>query len=218
MPKEPKTPPKPKANKPRSRPDGSANVGKVEVEAKQVDEIAALKDDIASAAAAGHRFYVYTLSDASGLFYVGKGSGGRVFAHERATSTDKNAFKAARISEAGPSLSRSILAFFHDEGDAYGFESTVIAEHQAQLTNLAPGFTDPRERAKARAREMLARVVPFAVSMAKYSTLRLPEFGANSAREVYDLVLRELRKEAEDPSPTSITIGPDGRAMFGWGA
>jgi len=213
MPKEPKTPPKTKASKPRSRSDGSAKAGK-----GQGMDVAALKADIAAAEAAGHRFYVYTLSDSDGLFYVGKGSGQRLFAHERNTATDKNSFKAARISAAGPSLRREILAFFEDEGCAYGFESELISENRQQLTNLGAGFTDPRERAKARAREMLARLVPFNMSMAKHSGLRLPALGANSAREVYDLIVRELRAEAENPTPTTITVGPCGRVSLGWGA
>jgi hypothetical protein len=207
-------------SKPRARSDALAKAGKGPTKGKQPvsANASSVREDIASAARAGYRYYVYTLSDASGLFYVGKGCGQRVFAHERATATDCNPFKAARIAAAGADLHRSILAFFEDEGFAYGFESSVIAEHRYQLTNLGPGFADPIERAKAKAREMLARVVPFEMSMAKYSTFRMPERGANTAREMYDLLVSELRKEATDPSPTIITIAADGRATFGWGA
>ena len=176
-----------------------------------------LQADIAEAARHGYAFYVYTLSDADGVFYIGKGTRNRVFQHERLSAEDSNYRKKIRIRAAGGALQRSIVAFFSDEQAAYGLEASLIAEG-AGLTNIAAGVPlSPKERAMERAREILSRIVPFEQSMARHKCVYLPDLGIYSARQMYDGLVAGLQRECSDPTPTSIRIGKDGRLSYGYG-
>lgn len=160
-----------------------------------------LRTQIKLAASHGHGFYVYTLADDAGIFYVGKGRGVRVFAH--GTSADKfNAAKNLRIAKSGRAVQRHVLAYFQSERDALEFERALICDSRAGLTNIASGGMpqDPKERASALASSMLAK-------LRDRSEIR-PEW-----RPTFDLLRAEIEKEAANPSPTSITINGAGRVV-----
>lgn len=114
--------------------------------------------EIASAAARGYQFYVYTLSDDRGVFYVGKGKGGRLLAHK---ATDRNGAKALRIAQAGGNLQRAVVAYFEDESAAYSHESSLIEELRDELTNISGGLVTSLESAVAAWRASLAMLKPY---------------------------------------------------------
>lgn len=172
--------------------------------AKNRDVLAAITD----AAARGFPFYVYTLADAQGVFYVGKGKGARLLTHGRVAS-DHNAQKMIRIAAAGvDQVCREVVAFFKDAGAAFGLERQLIAEKAGNLTNATGGCADPYESEKARARAMLARVVPFD----QCAMRRIPR-----GRDIYDALVAALQQEAENPTPSSITFFPGGKSVFAYG-
>lgn len=71
---------------------------------------------------------------------------------------------------------------------------------------------------KARAQKSLDRLRPFAEWRAwlgdRWSAIDFKCFG--SPEEFYARMHAELTKEALDPSPNVLTIGPDGKGVFGW--
>lgn len=160
--------------------------------------------EIACAAAHGHPYYVYTLADAAGVFYVGKGKGGRLFSHGRTTG-DRNALKLERIALSPSRIERRVVAYFKDEGAAFGHEAMLITE-LVGLTNIAPSRPDPRELAKAQARTNLARMVPFQVFAARNSGFDWSILGCGSARECYDKVVDILTQESISPTPSGYVV------------
>jgi hypothetical protein len=94
-----------------------------------------------------HKFYVYTLAHPDGtVFYVGKGSGNRMFIH---TSRDnKNKLKVATIRSieaSGGEVQRSILAYFESEMNAYMYEWALMnmTTYAETLTNVNRGECHP---------------------------------------------------------------------------
>lgn len=169
----------------------------------------ALWGDIQTAAAHGRPYYVYTLSDADGVFYVGKGKGRRVFHHER-VKTDRNGAKLARIARCGGEPTKEILAFFSDEGSAFACERDLIRESRETLTNMAGGVVDAAAVSKARAQSMLDRMLPldrWKASLAgRPDVVRLAVSVAGSLDALYATLRRAVEKQAADPSPVSIFV------------
>lgn len=169
----------------------------------------ALWDDIQTAAAHGRPFYVYTLSDAEGVFYVGKGKGRRVFHHERA-KMDRNGAKLARIFRCGGEPAKQILAFFADEGAAFACERELIGEGRDTLTNMAGGVVDATAASKARAQSMLDRMLAldrWKASLAgRPDVVRLAVSVAGSLDALYATLRRALERQAVDSSPVSIFV------------
>lgn len=162
---------------------------------------AALRDQIKLAAQHGHRYYVYTLADADGVFYVGKGCRNRVISH--GTASDRvNPGKSLRLAKSGSAVQRMVLAYFRGERDALDLERSLIAEHREMLTNIASGGLpqNPKEKASAIAAAMLARL--------KDRRQVAPELLAT-----YDRIRAEMEKQVADPAPTSITIDSTGRIL-----
>jgi len=121
--------------------------------------------------------YVYALIDPRNgeTFYIGKGVGGRMYAHERDVRRGKvsNADKTARIAEiiaAGLSVTCQKLAEFDTHEEAYEAERQHIAALDA-LTNKTPGgeggpagareSLETWESLGAWVRDMAERMVPF---------------------------------------------------------
>lgn len=85
-------------------------------------------------------WYVYELADADGnVFYVGKGKGNRIDAHEHEARSGKQSHKCNKIRsiwENGGSVEKRKVAFFCDEQQAYIHEADRIAEYGLEnLTN-----------------------------------------------------------------------------------
>ena len=85
-------------------------------------------------------FYVYDLVDSrdDNTFYVGKGKGSRLLAHEAEVRRGLLSEKCNRIREIledGATVLKRKVAFFENEKEAYAFESRRIAEFGAVLTN-----------------------------------------------------------------------------------
>ena len=110
------------------------------------------------------RFYVYTLTDPRdrSVFYVGKGTGRRLKAHEmQAKRLDlANPRKVERIREilkAGLRPVAEIQIDHLDESDAFQKERELIEFHGESLTNISHGQHTSRDRARV----MLANLKPF---------------------------------------------------------
>lgn len=156
----------------------------------------ALRDQISAAAARGYSFYVYTLSDAAGVFYVGKGTRGRVLTHG-ARHDRHNARKLERLQMAGAAVDRRVVAFFQTEAAAYVCEREWIRERRATLTNVTNGGRDAREAAQARARLDAQRFLEL--------RRRLPEW----LHWFVDAIIDVTTREAENPTPTRILVRHD---------
>lgn len=93
------------------------------------------------------RWYVYELIDPRDLavFYVGKGTGKRIDAHEAEAACkpqvcSRKLNKIRDILQSGSAVYKRQVAFFWDEQAAYDHETVVIAEYGlAALTNVLPG-------------------------------------------------------------------------------
>lgn len=92
------------------------------------------------------RWYVYELVDPrDGLaFYVGKGCGNRIFAHEKDAERDgvcsEKVNKIKDIWADGLQVEKRHVAFFWDEQAAYDFEAVRVDEYGLDsLTNIIPG-------------------------------------------------------------------------------
>lgn len=83
-------------------------------------------------------FYVYELVDADVVFYVGKGSGVRVYQHDQEAQRGCACPKCERIRAiwaAGRDIERRIVHTTNDEQEAYRVESERIALYGGQLDN-----------------------------------------------------------------------------------
>lgn len=170
-----------------------------------------LLEEIEDAASRGYSYYVYDLADEHGVFYVGKGKGKRVFLHG-ATTFDPNAEKIERIKACGTeNVTRRVLAYFTDEIAAFKAEAALIAELPG-LTNMAPGYVDPREAAQNRVKALLAQLVPFDECVGRNYAVSIPSMGITSARQAYDWLKASLERMAENPTPLGFHVisQPDG--------
>jgi hypothetical protein len=91
------------------------------------------------------KYYVYELRDprSSEIFYVGKGQGKRIDAHEKEAEKGVHSPKCDLIREiwaAGLQIEKEIIERFRDEAEAYAVEKDLIASIGLDnLTNIAPG-------------------------------------------------------------------------------
>jgi hypothetical protein len=177
---------------------------------------ATLKAEIQAAAAQGYRFYVYTLSDAHGVFYVGKGQRNRLFQHEKMPSTEQNWKKLTRLALGVPD--KAILAFFRDECDAYGYESELIAAGADVLTNMQPGQHNRREVAISHARAMLARLRSLESWRASISArnLRWVQEAFGSIDALYEKTVATLQQKIAAPQSTAMIVRDDGTWEWVW--
>lgn len=89
-----------------------------------------------------HRWphYVYALCTHTGAaFYIGKGTGRRLFSHAAEAKTGDQSAKCQMIRLAGDRLRYSILAVCRDEAYALGLEAALIHQSYDDLTNVSRG-------------------------------------------------------------------------------
>jgi len=115
------------------------------------------------------KFYVYQLIDPRDgeVFYIGKGSGNRMFQHERDFASGKigNAAKSRKINSirlSGAHVECKEVARFMNEDDAYAFEEKQIGDHE-RLTNITHNLRKelPIEKTITQTTIMLSRIKPF---------------------------------------------------------
>jgi hypothetical protein len=119
-------------------------------------------------------FYVYELRDprSDDVFYVGKGKGNRIHAHEKEAERGVQSPKCNVIRDiwaSGLQVEKNVIARFHDEAEAYAAEKAIIDDIGLQnLTNIAPGgIWHPRERVGKRAPWSLASLMQLAPALAR---------------------------------------------------
>lgn len=108
------------------------------------------------------RFYVYILARPNGTpFYIGKGSGRRLFDHDTEARSGHKCYKCnviRKIWRSGSEVQRYTVFTTDDEDEAYAYEAELIALHgRANLTNGTDGgiggrgcVTSPEVRALRR--------------------------------------------------------------------
>lgn len=91
------------------------------------------------------KWYVYELADpvTELAFYVGKGTGNRINAHEREAYKgvcSKKCNKIKSITNSGKCIIKRKIASFWNEQDAYDYETDLISFYGLKnLTNIMPG-------------------------------------------------------------------------------
>tara|TARA_Y100000389_G_scaffold30996_1_gene26201 strand:+ start:2300 stop:3070 length:771 start_codon:yes stop_codon:yes gene_type:complete len=105
---------------------------------------------------ATQKFYVYTLTDPRDLkvFYVGKGTASRGYAHThrldiRDTDASPKARRVRDIIDSGEEVVVNILKRFVDEDEAYEYEASLIEKTPDLENSLAGGGGDRSEMTKA---------------------------------------------------------------------
>lgn len=106
-------------------------------------------------------FYVYELRDGAGVvFYVGKGSGRRMWQHKykaKAGEFTRRGDRIRAILAAGGSVAPVKVFETDDEEEAYREETALIAKHgRANLTNSTDGGSRGPRNITAETRERLA--------------------------------------------------------------
>lgn len=153
-------------------------------------------------------FYVYTLTDPrdGAVFYVGKGKGDRVSAHERDAQRGKPGAKCDRIREiwaAGFQVVRSEVARYRRETDALRAEEQLISQiGLSALTNIAPGGRGGRHKVKPMrwTPALLRKIAPSlrgAIERMNGGDGRLYTGDIDVTTHVHD-VIAMLRREAGD--------------------
>jgi hypothetical protein len=174
-----------------------------------------LFNEISNAARSGYPFYVYSLADQDGVFYIGKGKGRRVFQHEALADSDTNVAKRARIRASGNNLDRQVIAYFIAQEDAYTFESSLILGSSGLTNRYLLEYVSPMEKTRNKAQDMLARIAPFEDwhPRKEYLDMFLKVMGFATPRELHDWIVADLKAEIENPTPTSIEFDSRGKPI-----
>lgn len=149
--------------------------------------------------------YVYALVDPDGsVFYVGKGTGRRMFSHERQAARGKQGARFDRIREivaAGGSVACRVLGEYATDELAARAEVYFIASHDG-LLNLTKGGeiggkpVDWRQRCIDRAMELLGRI--------------------ERAGKGPHPIARHFRHEIESPTPRVVEWSPEAGLVMSW--
>lgn len=129
-------------------------------------------------------YYVYFLADPrdDSIFYIGKGKGDRVRHHVKLAKRGRvdNAPKCLRICEilgAGLDVKEVIHRGGLTECEAFDLERALIEEHRDNgLTNIANGRISEMEAARAQAKWLRRRILPFEIWFNLLSDAKIAEF------------------------------------------
>lgn len=173
----------------------------------------------------GVGYYVYLLIDPrdGAVFYVGKGKGGRMHAHEAEVKACRapmgpKATRIASILRSGFRVDAVVLVDGLAEPDAYRTEKgwiTALADHG--LTNISGGHLWGKELAQAKAQDLLSRIRPFA-EWIQTPMARSREVAAvfGSPEAAYLRMVDALVAEVQDPTPRTITFTPGKQPVYGY--
>lgn len=146
-------------------------------------------------------WYVYHLIDprSGAVFYVGKGQGERIAAHEMEARRDSEHPKCVRIRDiwaAGFDVIRHKAKTFKDEQEAYDFEADEIDRIGLQnLTNLAPGGGAPRQLIAKPSPEVSARMLCKCIARAAKMAAAGQRYSIDALNDVNDHLLTVIAKK-----------------------
>lgn len=177
------------------------------------------------------KFYVYTLARSDGrVFYVGKGMGDRVNAHETEARTDHDCHKCniiRKIWRAGGQVKKDIVGTFIREADAYEREAQLISLYDLKaLANVRPGLSgfiiaEPNRFAVYNAAAIKARLIRRGVSAARRREI-LEAWHLEEIKDLKDSRVRarvwsdpEMLKQIEDQiTAHKIALGKSSQLSF----
>lgn len=152
------------------------------------------------------RYYVYDLIDPRDgqTFYVGKGCGNRLFAHERSAMRGDRSAKSERIrsiKDDGLQVLAVVVKRFDNEAEAYAFEARRISElGRVNLLNIREGGFGGRYRSDAdlalEAAEALLSAYSQWAARGKVSSVSLGRHGVLDLRKIAASWLEEIARLA----------------------
>lgn len=169
--------------------------------------------------------YCYSLASPDGkVFYVGKGRGKRMFAHEKQARLGGLGAKCDRIREIladGGDVAYAVLGQFETDEAAFAAEKQWIG-HFPNLTNATCGGggtpISAKERIRLKAIQMLNRLRPmneWIASMTKEHYEMLCKVNG-SPQAFYEDLVASIKRDILEPTPTEICVGPDGAVSYSW--
>lgn len=158
-------------------------------------------------------FYVYLLCAPDGrILYVGKGSGRRYVVHikdakaGRIVNVAKHQAIRAILDDGGEVVTYCFAQGL-DEVSAFRIERELIRGiGVGNLTNIAPGYQDPRQAQIDRAKALLAQIQPEEDFLAWAASLDPVH------RRCAESYLDALKRLIDRPWPREIRVGGDGKA------
>lgn len=154
------------------------------------------------------KYYVYELADPStgDAFYVGKGTGKRIHAHEKEAAEGVSSYKCNKIRKilnSGQKVIKRKIGLFTDEKRAYEFEALKIAEYNERLTNIVGVVRNAQKIAKdvhLSDEYMNCIAIGLKLTSGKMDVPRLPFAGALARAfiEQFDEFFDNARKRLSD--------------------